>query len=354
MKLKSPFNLFSLSAPTADLRGNYANPQIGKYKPTTFKHPKLSDIKSKKGSIDIPEIGNTDITPDPYIHQFKSSPNKGYDKNETRTVPGEKTLFSSFEDGGTEAKKWIKNNPVKHQQMLDAKRQKQQRTNTFNTNDEIVSSTEWMDIIKSGTGSNKAVGQMKGSPNKLIGDTMDPYGQINPGAVPPNQAQNDLGAQPIIGAQGSQPSPRSIDMAAIGNPYATPGADFSPQSRMKAESMYGSSGQRQGLMNLGTPLHNKGHEDDYEGHTHRVKGGSYKKGDYMDETDMETSYPKLHTQDVGEIKRDKKSQFMVSKNEDYNPTKIDTIRPSKGKEFKMSWGDAERNISTNPKYKKSN
>ena len=61
MKLKSPFNLFSLSAPTADLRGNYANPQIGKYKPTTFKHPKLSDIKSKKGSIDIPEIGsNTD------------------------------------------------------------------------------------------------------------------------------------------------------------------------------------------------------------------------------------------------------------------------------------------------------
>ena len=73
----------------------------------------------------------------------------------------------------------------------------------------------------------------------------------------------------------------------------------------------------------------------------------------MDETDMETSYPKLHTQDVGEIKRDKKSQFMVSKNEDYNPTKIDTIRPLKGKEFKMDWGDAERNISTNPKYKKS-
>ena len=104
---------------------------------------------------------------------------------------------------------------------------------------------------------------------------------------------------------------------------------------------------------LQTPLYNKGHANDYEGHTHRKKGGSYKEGDYMDETDMETSYPKLHTQDVGEIKRDKKSQFMVSKNEDYNPAKIDTIRPSKGKEFKMGWGDAERNISTNPKYKKS-
>ena len=114
------------------------------------------------------------------------------------------------------------------------------------------------------------------------------------------------------------------------------------------------SGQRASMLAMkGTPLHDKGHADDYEGHTHRKKGRSYKEGDYMDETDMETSYPKLHTQDVGEIKRDKKSQFMVSKNEDYSPTKIDTIRPLKGKEFKMGWGDAERNISTNPKYKKS-
>lgn len=114
------------------------------------------------------------------------------------------------------------------------------------------------------------------------------------------------------------------------------------------------SGQRASMLAMkGTPLHDKGHPNDYEGHTHRKKGASYKEGDYMDETDMETSYPKLHTRDVGEIKRDKKSQFMVSKNEDYNPTKIDTIRPLKGKEFKMGWGDAERNIPTNPKYKKS-
>lgn len=120
-----------------------------------------------------------------------------------------------------------------------------------------------------------------------------------------------------------------------------------------ASQLFG-SGQRASMLAMkGTPLHDKGHADDYEGHTHRKKGGSYKEGDYMDETDMETSYPKLHTQDVGEIKRDKKSQFMVSKNEDYSPTKIDTIRPLKGKEFKMGWGDAERNISTNPKYKKS-
>ena len=170
--------------------------------------------------------------------------------------------------------------------------------------------------------------------------SINPYSNVNPDAFSTSQQQEQVA--------------RPIDLAAVSDPYSTSGADFNPQSKMKAESIFGSAGQRQGLMNLGTPLHDKGHANDYEGHTHRKKGGSYREGDYMDETDMETSYPKLHTQDVGEIKRDKKSQFMVSKNEDYNPTKVDTIRPSKGKEFKMGWGDAERNISTNPKFKKSN
>ena len=73
-------------------------------------------------------------------------------------------------------------------------------------------------------------------------------------------------------------------MAAIGNPYATPGADFDPQSKMKAESIFGSPMQRQGLMNLGTPLHDKGHANDYEGHTHRKK---------EDHTKQVTIWPKL-------------------------------------------------------------
>lgn len=199
------------------------------------------------------------------------------------------------------------------------------------------------------TTSTRRFGAMEGSPNKLIGDTMNPNPPV---IVPTNQAQNDLGAQPIISADSLQPSARDIDVSAILNPYATPGADFNPSSKIKAQDIFGSPAQRQGLMNVGSPAHDKGHPNDYEGHTHRKKGGSYKEGDYMDETDMETSYPEL-LGDSGEIKRDKKSQFMVSKNEDYNPTKIDTIRPLKGKEFKMGWGDAERNVSTNPKYKKS-
>lgn len=204
---------------------------------------------------------------------------------------------------------------------------------------------------------------MKGSPNKFTGSMastagalqpaqgqdINPYGDLNPGAgtgLQRSQAEGSLA--PVLA------SPRPMDQAAMSDPYSSPGATVDPKQAMNAETIFGQKGQRQALMNLGTPLYDKGHSSDYDGHTHRKKGGSYKEGDYMDETDMETSYPKLYTQDVGEIKKDKKSQFMVSKNEDYNPTKIDTIRPSKGKEFKMTWGDAERNISTNSKYKKSN
>jgi hypothetical protein len=163
-----------------------------------------------------------------------------------------------------------------------------------------------------------SVSQMKGSPNKLIGDTMDPYGQINPGAVPPNQAQNDLGAQPIIGAQGSQPSARAIDMAAIGNPYATPGADFDPQSKMKAESIFGSPMQRQGLMNLGTPLH---HDSEKQAHTHPSKtttkmkpdgeypGARYVKGDLVDQDDL-LDKTELDAHIATQVQSDKKGTFI--------------------------------------------
>jgi len=161
---------------------------------------------------------------------------------------------------------------------------------------------------------------MKGSPNKLIGDTMDPYGQINPGAVPPNQAQNDLGAQPIMGAQGSQPSARAIDMAAIGNPYATPGADFDPQSKMKAESIFGSPMQRQGLMNLGTPLHDAGHGEK-QSHSHPSKtttkmkpdgeypGAKYVKGDLVDQDDL-LDKTKLDVHTATSVQSDKKGTFI--------------------------------------------
>ena len=366
MKSKSPFAMKSpLLAYKSDMTGNYANPEyvprvnvgaaVGAHAAKTaadvFTTVNEADKGKRKAAADKASGGSNDNRQTVNVHYGGSgTENKTTEPNESLSWSNPfSTLTSKIANETKEnyTEPEITAEGTKAYNLLTKEQQSNQDKKwiAMNTKSET---RDRLDVYKDGELYKKG-----DSPFGLIGDTMDPYGQINPGAVPPNQAQNDLGAQPIISADGSQPSARAIDMAAIGNPYATPGADFDPQSKMKAESIFGSPMQRQGLMNLGTPLHDKGHANDYEGHTHRKKGGSYKEGDYMDETDMETSFPKLHTQDVGEIKRDKKSQFMVSKNEDYNPTKIDTIRPSKGKEFKMSWGDAERNISTNPKYKKS-
>lgn len=378
MKSKSPFAMKSpLLAYKSDMRGAYANPR---YVKEELVGVKIGEALTKAGtdifsSLTAPD--ETDSSGTIATHGLGGGEYKGFgggmreinlpeipDVNTNLTNPNDFSRFTGSEVPDLVSKGKAERNikTVNGKKVLTHEANADKlgyKKGTKERTDFINASTEYNKLkyktdepTKEGKANNYIT--MKGSPNKLIGDTMDPYGQINPGAVPPNQAQNDLGAQPIISADGSQPSNRSIDMSAISDPYSALGADFGAGTRNKAQSIYGSAGQRQGLMNLGTPLHDKGHANDYEGHTHRKKGGSYKEGDYMDETDMETSYPKLYTQDVGEIKRDKKSQFMVSKNEDYNPTKIDTIRPSKGKEFKMTWGDAERNISTNPKYKKSN
>ena len=176
----------------------------------------------------------------------------------------------------------------------------------------------------------RSVAMMKGSPNKLIEDTMDPYGQPQRGNRDftfneKRIAPGTLGNQASVGVQNE----------------IYPGG----QAQVAAEQLAAEQ--------LEAPFYSKGHADDYEGHTHRKKGKSYEVGESIDETDFESLNTSLNAYDRGEIQKDKKSQFIVTKNEDYNPTQIDTIRPSKGKQFKMGWGDAERNISTNPKYKKS-
>lgn len=178
----------------------------------------------------------------------------------------------------------------------------------------------------------------KESPNKLIEDTMDPYEQTNKnditGIVNPNQPQT-LGNR---------------DFRFNQDPIA-PGRLGSASSVNTQNQIFGGGQAQTAAEQLQTPLYDKGHVDDYDGHTHRKKGKSYKEGDYIDETDFESLNTKLNAYDRGEIQKDKKSQFIVTKNPDFNPVKIDTIRPLKGKTFKMGWGDAERNISTNPKYK---
>jgi len=90
---------------------------------------------------------------------------------------------------------------------------------------------------------------MNGSPAKQI----DPYAAINPEAVPGAQAQNVLGAQPVVGANLNQA--RNVDMQAMIDPYKSPGATFKPGEKINAENIYGQAGQRQALMNLGSPMH---------------------------------------------------------------------------------------------------
>jgi len=106
----------------------------------------------------------------------------------------------------------------------------------------------------------------------------------------------------------------------------------------------------------------------------RKKGKKYTTGTGMDETDLEegnfkssrlgTYNNQYNIENVSNIQEDKKGQFMttISDNEswdqsprpksstvdNYNYKGVrDTLRPSKGKYFKMGWGENERNISRN-------
>lgn len=324
----------------------------------------INAMPGKKSEFKVPEFEKPIIKLGEYKGNLQTL--GGF---EERTVQGKgKANRTFFKDLSTEqqqeAKKWIKENPKKYKELLNKKNKTasttEKRTYTL-VNGKKVYDTGWM------AKNNSLAINMNGSPAKQI----DPYAAINPEAVPGTQAQNVLGAQPIVGTDLNQA--RNVDMQAMVDPYKSPGATFKPGEKLKAENIYGQAGQRQALMNLGSPMHahtpdhdkksdslamkgplyHKGHPDDYDGHTHRKIGKSYETGDYMDQTDMDKKFPKLWAEDVGRIQKDKVSQFMVSKDKDYNPAKIDTIRPVSGKTFKMTWGDAERNISTNPKYKKS-
>lgn len=181
---------------------------------------------------------------------------------------------------------------------------------------------------------------MNGSPAKQI----DPYAAINPEAVPGAQAQNVLGAQPIVGANLNQA--RNVDMQAMIDPYKSPGATFKPGEKLKAENIYGQASQRQALMNLGSPMH---------AHT-PTHGKKYKKGDLIDESDFDTFGTGYNVENISDIQEDEKGQFITTLSDserkvppiksrpksriiDYPDPKgsvRDTIRPKVGKFFKRS------------------
>jgi hypothetical protein len=319
------------------------------------------------------------FTVPPYKHDFSQKPNGGtglgyrtiktdqantgvgYDESFNKLKKGKdgKALpTGDFKGGsGRDWEKYVRNYNTKN---ID-----QERDEDYDINNNLTSFSDWRNRSKS-----NSPNTMKGSPVKHDPGAVGSIENANPltggiagiGQRISNQAKQraadaggSTGVDPFlpppnqVAETGSYSGGRDRILEMDSNPVINQSIG---RDTNIASQLFG-SGQRASMLAMKGPLYDKGHPDDYDGHTHRKKGASYKEGDLMDETDMETSYPKLHTQDVGAIKRDKKSQFMVSKNEDYNPTKIDTIRPLKGKEFKMGWGDAERNISTNPKYKKS-
>ena len=360
MKSKSPFAMKSpLLAYKSDMKGNYANPE---YVPETivgaeiganiaktaasvfdsYANSKKSAQSDSKKAFD--EFASTEFT------KFDSGLNTDFSLKGKGTSPTSE-VFNTKTQGGKKNKytyNMAYNNLSKAKQKeygsLDNFSKKADETaipgsenyaNKDGTRDE-VNSTAWNP-------------QMKGSPNKLIGDTMN----INPGAVPPNQAQNDLGAQPIISADGSQPNARAIDIAAIANPYATPGADFNPQSKMKAESIFGSPMQRQGLMNLGTPLHDAGHGAK-QSHSHPSKtttkmkpdgeypGAKYVKGDLVDQDDL-LDKTKLDAHIATQVQSDKKGTFIKEKSDDGPGSDIET---SKGFGKKIRLGSMGRSSYT--------
>jgi len=347
MKSKSPFAMKSpLLAYKSDMRGNYANPKYVKEELVGVKigqaltkagtdifsglttKPKsesgdgggsggdvINNIFANgsnggSGSNKDTEVSNTDTDLNRRTEVLEEQGSEGFSGQSAQDLLGRNLTTEESKWKDTEIKRLGGVQQYRDHYKIGKEKDKFHTETTNKYENEKLTSSVVKDLLNPIS--------MKGSPNKLIGDTMDPYGQINPGAVPPNQAQNDLGAQPIISANGSQPSNRSIDMSAISDPYSALGADFGAGTRNKAQSIYGSAGQRQGLMNLGTPLH---HDSEKQAHTHPSKtttkmkpdgeypGARYVKGDLVDQDDL-LDKTKLDAHIATQVQSDKKGTFI--------------------------------------------
>ena len=81
---------------------------------------------------------------------------------------------------------------------------------------------------------------------------INPMESLNQEAIPSNQAVN-YGAVPVQSMQ--QPKQvRALDADALIPKFSSPGADFGSSALLKADKMFHSSGSRQAVMNIGTPL----------------------------------------------------------------------------------------------------
>ena len=111
----SPFKLFSLSAREADQRGNYANPELGRYKATTFDHPDLSGIKSKKAKPTPEDMGYDGTKPSIKPKGLNIEPSKITPVNiPTSIVKERKIIKTKGTPRVTEEQAWNRRDKVKY------------------------------------------------------------------------------------------------------------------------------------------------------------------------------------------------------------------------------------------------
>ena len=320
----SPFKLFSLSAREADQRGNYANPELGRYKATTFDHPDLSGIKNSKPKaekedsntssykIPIKELKpNFPETPDmPNLMGNNNNNNNGRGSRNasgsTTTTTGGKSYRQAYAEAGKpgetykqyveRADQWHKDNPGNRPSSSTT-------TSSWNTTEDFNLST----------GRSTAM-NMKGSPVKHNTGAVGSIGNADPlaggiagiGQQISNQAQQRAaklytsrasngptaeaagGMIGVTGSIGQDVLPPPNQVAETGS-YGGGGdrileMDSNPVGNQSigrdtdvASQLFG-SGQRASMLAMkGTPLHTEGHGG-AKGHTHA------KPGDDLDQT----------------------------------------------------------------------
>ena len=297
----SPFKLFSLSAREADQRGNYANPELGRYKATTFDHPDLSGIKNSKPKAET-EDSNTSSYQIPIkewssnLPKLDTSVSSRIESINSVTTRGSSGTFANND----ERKYYEKAIAANMKQGLSKQAAIQKYRGDHNIGD--VKRTPGVQNTYGQRTINGVVGEeylqsskpinMNGSPNKLIGDTMDPYGQPQRGNR--DFTFNEKGIAP--GTLGNQTSMGVQNQIYPGGQAQVAAEQLASQAAtsQRADEMDFIGNPDSVLAMKGTPLHTKGHGVE-QAHTHPTKtttkisgkgempGSSYVENDYADE-----------------------------------------------------------------------
>ena len=155
--------------------------------------------------------------------------------------------------------------------------------------------------------------QMKGSPNKLIGDTMDPYGQ------------------PQRGNRGFTFNEKGIAPGILGNQ-----ASMGVQNEIYGGGQAQVAAEQLAAEQLQAPLLSKGHGVK-QAHTHPTKtttkmkpdgeypGARYVKGDLVDQDDL-LGKTKLDAHIATQVQSDKKGTFIKEKSDDGPGSDIETSK----------------------------